>query len=216
MHTTRNEMPESWPISKKGTKYLGISNHAKKESIPFARLMKDILKLAKTRKEVKHILSTKKIKINGRIIIEEKFPVQIADIISLGDSGKTFRAIIKNKKFSAEEVKGKDTQTKIVKVIGKRLLQGKKIQLNLRDGQNIITNEKIAVGDSILLNFDSKKIERVFPLKEGCNIEVISGGYMGKEGKLIRVEERQRKKVYVIKLDKKEIGVGPNFIKVTE
>ena len=42
---------------------------------------------------------------------------------------------------------------KILLVIGKKSLAGKKTQVNLSDGRNMIYGDKISVGDSVLVNF---------------------------------------------------------------
>lgn len=216
MYTTRSEVNSLWPTTRKGTKYVAMPDHSKNNSISLLILIKDILCFAKTRKEVKKILQSKKVSVNGKVVVSEKFSVQGADIVSFEDIKKNYRLIIKNKKFGSEEVSGKDAEIKIVKVIGKRMIGNKKVQINLRDGQNILVNEPVSVGDSVKVNIKSKKIEKVLPLKEGCNIEMISGKYAGEEGKLSRVESRERKKVYIVKIKNKEIGVGFDFIKSKE
>lgn len=203
-------------MSKKGTKYIGVSRHAKNSSIPILKIVKDIMKIAQTRKEVKQILKNKDLFVNNKRISDERFPIQIDDIISNEKTGKKYRARIKDKKFYVEEISGKDADKKIVKVTGKKTILNGKIQLNLRDGQNILSEEPIAVGDSIVLDLKTKKIDKILQLKEKCIVEILSGQYAGKKGIFVKIEERKRKNVYLIKLDKKEIGLSLDLIKVTE
>jgi len=216
MHTTRSEMPNEWPINRKGTKYLITTNHAKRNSIPILFIIRDVLKVAQKRKEVKAILMQKQVRVNLRVIKNEGFPIQVDDTISFEKSNKNYRLELENGKLKLQEINEKEATKKTVKVIGKTLLEDKKVQLNFRDGQNILTNEKVAVGDSIILALKEMKLEKILPLKEGANIEIIGGKYAGDKGKLKLIQERERGKRYLIKIKDGEIDLPFKLIKVIE
>jgi small subunit ribosomal protein S4e len=216
MYTTRSKIPNDWPINRKGTKYVITTSHANRSSIPILFVVRDILKIAKKRKEVKAILMQGQIKVNLRVIKDEGFPIQIDDVINLEKSNKNYRLELEKGKLELKEINEKDSTKKIVKIIGKTILPEKKIQLNFRDGQNIITNEKVNVGDSIVLGLKEMKIEKVLPLKEGANIEIIGGKYAGDKGKLKLIQERERGKRYIIKIKDGEIDLPFKLIKVIE
>ena len=88
--------------------------------------------------------------------------------------------------------------------------------MNLEDGQNFITKNKFAVGDSIILNTKDKKIEKILSLKAGANIEVISGKHAGEKGKLKAIEKLARGNSYVIKLKEGEVALPFDTILVIE
>jgi small subunit ribosomal protein S4e len=177
MHLKRNQAPKNWPIPRKGTKFL-VRN--RKKGIPVLILIRDVMKKAKNRNEVKEIIHDKKVKANGKIIRDEKFTLSLFDILELGD--KKFKVVLKNKKFGLEETK---EQEKISKIIGKKILAGNKVQINLNDGRNFISNEKFRIGDSIILSDEKiKKLE----LKEGARIIIINGKHKGEEGQIEKIE----------------------------
>lgn len=176
MHLKRNQAPKNWPIPRKGTKFLIKS---RKNGIPVLILIRDVMKKAKSKKEVKEIIHDKKAKVNGRIIRDEKFVLSLFDVLELGD--EKFKVILKNKKFGLEETRNSD---KILKVIGKKILSGKKTQINLNDGRNFISAEKFKIGDSVVMGEKIKKIE----LKEGAKIIIINGKHKGEEGEVEKIE----------------------------
>ncbi|MBI2628533.1 30S ribosomal protein S4e, partial [Candidatus Pacearchaeota archaeon] len=72
MHITRHNTSKRWPIPRKGTKYLVVPSRGNNDSIPLLIIMREILGIVKTRKELKKILNEKKVKINGLAIKEDK------------------------------------------------------------------------------------------------------------------------------------------------
>jgi len=219
MHLKKTQMPKAWPVPRKGKRkrFIAVPSHATSKGITLLFLLRDVLKIAKTRKEARYITLNGLVKVNNNIRGDENFPVQVFDTINLGkeapksvsaSAGKlNYRLKIVNKKFSLVEISAKDAETKIIKISGKKILGVKKIQMNLDDGQNILTNEKFSVGDSVVLNTKEGKIVKVLPLKEGAKIEIIMGKHAGKEGKLIGFEELVRGRDYRIKLEDKIVSL---------
>jgi ribosomal protein S4E len=64
-------------------------------------------------------------------------------------------------------------------------LAGKKIQLNLSSGKNIISNEKIETGNFVLIK--DNKISKVIELQKGIEVLVVSGKHTGKSGKIVSI-----------------------------
>jgi small subunit ribosomal protein S4e len=186
MHLTRNQVPKFWPIARKGTKSVVVPSHNKRNGIPIMVILRDILKLAKTRKEVKKILRDGKIKVNGKLVRDEKFALVMFDIMEM--NSKNYKLVLENKKFKVEETKDKE---KIIKVTNKKILPGGIVQINFNDGRNIITKEKLNVGDSVVMNFDGK-IEKKIELKEGSKVIVMTGSHRGEGGKVERIEEKKK------------------------
>ena len=207
MHRKRNKAPKMWPIVRKGTTFVALSNHAQTQGIPLMVLIRDVLKLARTRKETKFMVHNGDVKINNKVRKEESFPVQFFDVIGFEKSKKAYRLVIENRKFKLEEVSGKDKDEKIVKIIGKKVIGKDKVQMNLQDGLNILTKEKFNVGDSVVLNTKEDKIVKILPLKEGAKIEIISGKHAGEKGEIKAIVQLKRTKDYHVKLEGKEVGV---------
>lgn len=204
MHLTRNEVPRTWPIPRKGTKSIVVPKNNKANGIPLLILLRDMLKIGEKRKEIEKIMREGKIKVNGKVVKDEKYALVVLDILSLGD--KSYKLVLKNKKFNLEETKEKE---KIVKIVGRKILKGKKVQINLGDGRNIMTSEKLNIGDSVAINFEGK-IARKIELKENAKVMVISGSHIGEEGKVERIDEKN--KTADIRMVKEKVNLNLNRI----
>ena len=193
-------MKKFWPVPKKGTKYVAVSLHNKNNSIPLSVIIRDILKLVKSVKELKKILNEKLIKINGKIIKDIKYPVELFDIINI--NGKNYKTNFNGKKMFFEEIK-KDDGSKVLKIIGKKNLGNNKIQFNLMDGRNIISDEKANVNDSVVFDFNNKKIRKIVKMEKGNTAFVVSGKNSGMKGKIIEILNRDNKKLATVDAEKK-------------
>ena len=147
------------------------------------------------------------VKINNTVRKDENFPVQVFDTVNLEKAKLNYRLEIVNKKYSLVEISAKEAETKIVKIVGKKTIGEDKIQMNLDDGQNVLTKEKFSVGDSVVLNTKENKIVKVLPLKEGAKIEVILGKHAGEKGELVGFDELTRGRTYQIKLEDKTVSL---------
>jgi len=204
-HIKKSKMPRTWPVRKKGDRFIAIPSHARTKGISLLFIIRDMLKLARTRKEVRFMTLNEMVMVNHQIRKDENFPVQILDTITLKESGKNYRLEIVNKKFSLKEISQEDSKTKIVKISGKKILKNGLIQMNLDDGRNILTKESFSVGDSAIINTQEGNIEKILSLKEGSSVEIILGKHAGEKGKLTGFEKLQRGKAYIIKLKDKEV-----------
>ncbi len=188
----RISSPRTWVTPRKGTKYLTrpYPGKIKDLSMPLNLVIRDLLKLATTRKEVKIMLNQKEILVNGKIVNIEKFPVGILDIVSFPKIKKHYKILVNDKKkFDAEEVK--DTKTQAYKVIGKTSLKKNKVQLNLFNGRNVLSEDKkIKVNDSVEVNFVDGKIVKHLPMKEGSQVYIVGGSHLGNNGTVQKITDQ--------------------------
>ncbi len=213
----RNKVPKFWAVPRKGTKYVATASHNKKDSIPLLIVVRDIFKIVRNKKELKKVLNEKQIAINNKEVRETNYPICLFDVVTLIGVGKSYRAnLSKQKKIVFDEVSGKYAETKVFKVIGKKILKGKKMQLNLMDGKNILAKEKVESGDSVVLNLKDNKIERVIPMKKGEQVFVIRGRHGGWKGKIDEVMERGGKEIAKIISDDEKINVETKNVVVIE
>ena len=72
MHLKRQKTPKKWPIARKGTAFVvrPLSNLA--NGIPMLIVLRDMLKVAQNRKEVKNAINSRNILLNLKPIIDEK------------------------------------------------------------------------------------------------------------------------------------------------
>ena len=220
MHIKKTEMPTSWPVPRKGRgkRFVAVPSHGTSKGISLLFLLRDVLKLVKTRKEARYMTLNGMVKVNNKIRKDENFPVQVFDSLSLSQRNDpagpdkaniilNYKLEIVNRKFTLLEISAKDAESKIVKISGKKILGKGKVQMNLDDGQNIISGDKFSVGDSVVLNTKTDKIEKILPLKEGAKVEIVVGKHAGEKGELVGFEELVRGRDYKIKLEDKTVSL---------
>jgi ribosomal protein S4E len=203
MHLKRKTVENFWSIPRKGTKYVAVPNHNHSEALPLVIVIRDMLKLVRNTKELKKLLYEKQIQVNHKLVHETNYPISLFDILSLPLEKKNYRAVLSsNKKLIVEEVNEKEANVKVYKVLNKKILEGKKIQLNLMHGKNIISKEKVDTGDSILFDLKANKILKIIPMEKGKDAFVIKGKHAGMSGKINDIVERGGKKIAKISMDK--------------
>jgi len=191
-HIKRKAIEKSWPLPRKGTKYLIRPYPGKKSefSIPLGIALREILKIAATKREVKELLNNNEIIVDGKIRKEIKFPLNIFDVLSIPKIKKDFRIILNEKgKLSFDEIKEKDIHLKTCKVIGKKTIKNGIQQINCFDGRNLICKDKINVNDSIVYNLKENKIAKVLPLKTGAEVFITGGAHIGERGKITEINK---------------------------
>ena len=205
-HLKRHNVPKSWPIHRKGTKYVIKPSSGIENGVPLLVLLRDMLKVSTNRKEVKRALHLRKIMINGKLATDEKHTVMLFDKISFPESKTYYKLnLTNNGKFFAEEIKEKASMAKVAKIIGKKTLKGKKIQINFNDGRNFLSDTSCNVGDSAIINFKDKKMVECLPLQENSKIIVCAGKHFGKRG-LIK-EVKKERGIVSVDSDGKRINV---------
>jgi small subunit ribosomal protein S4e len=212
-HLKRSEMPIFWPLPRKKKRFAFVPSpgpHPKKECIPLAIIVRDIFKFCETGKEAKKIIKNKEFLVNLKERTDHKFPVGLMDILTIKKLKENYLVLPSKKGFEFKKISNKEANFKYCKIIGKRLLK-KGLQLNLHDGRNLLLpkedKDKYKVGDTIKLNLKTKKIEKVYPYKEGADVLIIRGANRGVKGKLKEIAIRrdlqgQKAKVEIEKEEK--------------
>lgn len=201
MYKKISEMPKEWPLARKGRKYIAVSSHNDSESIPIVFALRDVLKIAKTKREVKKICMDKNVKVNGRVRVDIAFPIQYRDILQIEKIGKTYILVRKNKRFQFEEIKNNSAKNKVVKIRGKKILGKGRVQANLQDGGNFLIKESFSCGDSAVVDFEKNSITKIIPLKTGAKVEIIKGKHIGSEGKIVQEKGEGKSMAYEVKME---------------
>ncbi len=181
MHQTRSEVNKKIPIRRKGTKYVASSKMDRINSVPVVIAVRDMLKLARTLKEVEKMIHQKLLKINGQLVKDHRYSVRLFNILQ---ADKHYKLTLNNLgKFAFEEDNSKE---RLCKVINKTLYKKGQLQLNLHEGTNILSKEKINVDDSVYIDF-STKIKKHVAFEKGKKCFIISGKYSGHHGTIKEV-----------------------------
>ena len=192
-HVKRLSSPKTWPVPRKGTKYLTspMPGRIKALSVTLTMALRDILGLASTSKEVRSMIHGKEVLVNGENAKSYKDPIGVFDVLGIPKIGKNYVVVIgEDRKIGLEEFKGSG-KTTVRKVVGKTSLKGGKTQLNLFDSWNILSDMKVKVNDSVVLDVKKKQIIKHLPFKEGAKVHVIGGTHQGYKGVVDKVSEGQ-------------------------
>lgn len=185
-HMKTLTVPVSWPVKRKTTKFTIRPNPGKsfEISVPIAIIFKNMLKYAKTTKEVKKILQDKEILVDNKRVKDYKTLIGFMDTLSIPVAKEQYRVLIKkSKKLYLVPISEKEVGVKVCKVIGKSILKKGKIQVNLFDGRNIIVKENnFKISDSILISLPNQKVEKILSFEKGAYVFMISGGHVGEHG----------------------------------
>ena len=188
MHLKRHEVPKKWPIARKGSVYIARPNSNLNGGIPLLVVLRDILKIAQTKKEVKEAIHSKNILVNAKRASDEKQAILLFDTVTNIPAKKNYRLeIAENGKFYMKEISEKESWKKIAKILDKKVQKKKKMQINLSDGRNFISDMKCGINDSILIDLKNKNAEKCIPLAENTNAVVFEGKHTGKFGKIKKI-----------------------------
>lgn len=212
MHLKRPNTNKMWPISRKGTKYLVVPSHSKNNGIPLLVILRDVLKIVKTRKELVKILREGKILVNDEKLRDESRTLVVFDSIGIPSLNKYYKFNFSDTgKVSFDEISEKASHYKISKLSNKKILKRGITQLNFGDGRNILSKEKISVGDSAIINFKEKKLVKILPISEKSKVMIIGGKHRGEKGVIESVGEK-----ILIKSKESKFEIGKKEIMIIE
>jgi len=187
--------PKSWPIDRKGLTFITKPKpgpHPLEFSLPLIVIIKDLMKYAHNKKEVRNILFNKNILIDGVRRKDHRLPVGLFDVIDIADKKEQFRVIINKKgKISYYPISKTDASIKPCKIIGKTKIKGK-TQINLFDGKNILVDkDDYKPGDSLLLSLPKKDIKKHLKLEKGATIYLVGGKHIGTTGTVESISSKK-------------------------
>jgi small subunit ribosomal protein S4e len=117
--------------------------------------------------------------------------IGIFDIISLPKINKFYRILRdKNGRHVSIEIDAEAAKTRLCKVKNKTVVAAGKVQLNMRDGANLLADNTYKAGDSIVLSLESEtrfKIVDHFPFAVGNMAMVIGGRHSGKVARIVDI-----------------------------
>ncbi len=204
----RMTAPKWWPIDRKNTRFTFAPRGAVKRelSLPLLLFIRDVLKLAENRKEAWDVIKKGEVLVDGRKRKDPNFGVGPFSVIEIPSASKTWRAIPKDG-LSFIEVPDKESKLKLCKIVDKNTVRGGKTQLNLSDGRNMLTEEKYATNDSLLIQVPEQKVVDHIKFAESSTCMVFRGKSAGLVGKIKSIE---RNRVW---LDgEKLVEVPKNFV----
>ncbi len=218
-HIKRRAMPKNWPLARKsGKKFVMFPRGADKKelSLPLIVIIRDMIQLGHNRSEIKQMIAAGDILVNNKKANDERASVGLFDKITVPKINKHFEITIKNKKITVKEISKNEASRKIYKIIGKKMLNNKKMQVNMLGGRNLLLDKsEIKSGDSIIFDFDKNAVEKILHFEKNALCELVGGKNSGERGKIIEFDDKKRGKA-IIKTEKGEIKASKKNILIID
>ncbi len=194
-HLKRLNSPGSWRIAKKTNTFVtktGPGPH-NASAMPMALWLRDHMGMALTMSEVKRILKSRAVFVNGAVCTDPKLGIGVFDVIALPSVDKYFRILrAKRGDIVSVPITAVAAQSRLCKVLDKTIVKGGKIQLNLRFGANILVDtQEYKPRDSVVVSLNPENKFAVidhFGFKEGNTAMIIGGRHSGKVAKITRID----------------------------
>ncbi len=198
-HIKSLNAPMFYMVKRKETKYIAKPSpgrHTLESSISLRSFVK-MAGLAGTNAEVGRMINSGSLKVNGRKVSDDKYPVGINDTVWAEEIGKYYRIGVDTKgHISYKEVGKDDASARFCKVVNKYVGAGGKLMVTLNDGTTIEAPEGVKVKDSLHVGNGKPK---VYSFKEGSKCFVMDGVHVGVSGtiKSINMKDKSIKSVTV-------------------
>jgi small subunit ribosomal protein S4e len=210
----REKAPDFWPIHRKEATWATMTRpgpQARERSIPLVVVIRDSLGYARTAKEAKETIHSSKVSVDGVVRRDHRFPAGLMDVVKIQGIGNAFRVLPKPARgLSLSPITLEEESFKLCKITGKTTISGRRMQVNLHDGRNIIVqgregaiknDEPYSTGGVLQLSLPSQKILRYVPFKVGAIGLVTDGRNEGLFGKVASFSEGTFHREQIVKLE---------------
>lgn len=215
----RQMAPLFWGITRKDKRFVITVRpgpHGKHASIPTAVFLRDMLKIVTTLREAKATIYSGRIKIDGIVRKSLHHAIGLMDVIELDGVQDAYRLVPVNGKLLAPIKIGDSSERtkKLARVTKKTTISHNKMQVGFHDGRSIITDAKVKVGDTCLLQIPEQKILEVIKFEEGCQALVTRGINAGAVGKILTILQGTfiLPKRVLLELEEREIEIPASII----
>ncbi|HJU12949.1 MAG TPA: 30S ribosomal protein S4e [Candidatus Nitrosotalea sp.] len=189
----RQMAPLFWGITRKDKRFVVTvkpGGHKKDHSIPTAVFVRDTIKLANTLREAKSVIYGGKIKVDGVTRKSLHHGIGLMDVVEMQGVPEIYRLVPKDLTvLKPIAINASEKTKKLLKVTKKVTIKGKKTQIGFHDGRNLISDAKVSVGDTCVVQVPETKILDIVKLEKGTQVIVTSGVNAGKMGRVAEMRE---------------------------
>jgi small subunit ribosomal protein S4e len=183
-HLKRLNAPRTIKLHRKEKKWTIKSSpgpHPLEKSIPLGLIIRNYLGLCDTYKEAKRALADGDVLVDGVKRKSHSFPCGLMDVISIPKLKKNYRVLFDQKgKLTLVAINEKEAEWKLCRIEDKTVVKGKKTQIHLHDGKNIIVKkDAYRTGDVLKVSNKDNKITDVFKFDKGSISLIIGGSHVG-------------------------------------
>jgi small subunit ribosomal protein S4e len=185
--------PRSWDIPRKGTRFVykpTPGTHPIASSYPLGVVIRDLASLAERGREIKMVVKTAKVLVDGTRKSTPSFPVGLFNVVSVPSEGLSFRLVPSPKGLRLAKLADSEADRKLCSVSSKTKVRGGHIQYGLHDGRSILDDAlNLSPGDAVLIQVPSQKVlGKVKLAKESLGL-VLTGDRAGQLGKILDVKK---------------------------
>ena len=188
----RQMAPTFWNIRRKDSQFvvrIKPGPHPKNKAYPLGMVLRDVLKVASTMHEAGRILNAGKIKVDGVVRRDVNLAVGLMDVVELA-TGQAHRMVPRNSSLlDSIAIEDSEKGVKLVKVTSKSTIKQKKIQYGFHDGRTLVSDQKLKVGDTCLIELPQVQIKNHFAFEKGSIALIISGENAGRVGKIDDIQD---------------------------
>jgi small subunit ribosomal protein S4e len=161
-------------------------------SVPLLLIVRDVLALARTRREAQMMVSEGHLKVDGKTRKRDDFAVGLMDVIEVPALEKAYRVLpTPYRVLRLHGITGDETGFKLCKVTNKVSVKGGHTQLNLHDGRNILltasdtVQNDVATRDVLKIAVPTNEILDRIKFERGILAIVSSGKNVGRWGEVV-------------------------------
>jgi small subunit ribosomal protein S4e len=182
-HLKRLVAPRSWSIARKERTWTTKpmpGKHSLEGAIPISTILRDYLNVCDNNREAKIIINDGAVMIDQRIVRKPKTAVGLMDVISIPLMKMHMRTVLDNHgRIQFVPIKATEAKWKLLRVENRTTVKGGKAQLNLHDGTNVLSEEKVKTGDVIQVSLPDFKIKKILEFKKGAQTLITGGAHVG-------------------------------------
>jgi small subunit ribosomal protein S4e len=188
----RQMAPKFWDIRRKESQFVmrvKPGPHPKNKAYPLGMVLRDVLHVVGNAQEAKMTLNAGKVKVDGVVRHDPNLAVGLMDVVEFS-TGQVYRLVPKNSELlAAVEVGSTEKDVKLAKITSKVTTKGKKLQYGFHDGKTLISDSKMKVGDTCVLQLPGSKVRDHIKFEKGAMALIITGENAGRTGKIEDIRE---------------------------
>ncbi len=201
-HLKRFPAPAFWPIHRKEFRWTARPKpgaHELTRCLPLLLVVRDILHLAKTRKEARFLLSEGHVAVNGRIRRDDTYSVGLMDVIAFPGMGTAYRVLPAPRRgLILHPITGDEREFKLCQIVNKTCVKGGHLQLNLNDGRNLLlrvadsrnpVEDRYETRGTLKLQLPTAEITDYVNLTTGVLAVITGGQNIGRWGEVITLDD---------------------------
>eukprot|EP00736_Rhodelphis_marinus_P012701 Rmarinus@m.4809 len=193
-HMRRLAAPKHWMLDKLSGVWAPKPSpgpHKQRECLPLLVMLRNRLKYALNRTEVKHILMSRSVKVDGKVRTDVTYPAGFMDVITIDKSREHFRLLWTVKgKYAVHRITPEEAKYKLCRVRHVRVGARGVPFLVTHDGRTIrYPDPDVKVNDTIKVNIETGKIEDFVGFDHGNVCMATAGHNIGRVGVIISREK---------------------------